>query len=82
MIVDIDTVLLNDVIEAITSKRNEIYMENYIEKTWKNVPSFSGFTGATNSQMEKEPVPDEIIDLKLKKFENLINQLKAQTDFT
>lgn len=82
MTVDIDTELLNDVIEAITHKRNEIYIENYIEREWKNVPSFTGFTGSTDSRMKKEPVPNEIIDLKIKKFDNLINQLKTQTDFT
>lgn len=79
MIVDIDPDIINEIIAAITEKRNSLVLDNL----WKQVPSYSGFTGYTAATIDTVPPnSQEELDIKLKKFDSLINQLKAQTDFT
>ena len=79
MIVDIDPDIITDLIAAITEKRNSIIIDNL----WKQVPSYSGFCGYTATPIDTDPPKTQAeLDIKWKKFDNLINQLKAQTDFT
>jgi hypothetical protein len=46
------------------------------------VPKYSGFTGSTAPIDTDPPISQTELDIKLKKFDNLINQLKANSDFT
>ncbi len=79
MIVDIDPDIINDVIAVITERRNSLI----IDKLWKQVPSYSGFCGSTAATIDIDPpISQAELDIKTKKFDSLINQLKAQTDFT
>ena len=79
MIVDIDPDIINDIIAVITEKRNSLVIDNL----WNQVPKYSGFTGSTAVPIDTDPpISQAELDIKLKKFDNLINQLKAQTDFT
>lgn len=79
MIVDIDPDIINDIIAVITERRNSLVIDNL----WKQVPSYSGFCGSTAVPIDTVPPSSQgELDIKLKKFDNLINQLKAQTDFT
>lgn len=79
MIVDIDPDIINDIIAFITERRNSLIIDNL----WKQVPSYSGFCGSTAVPIDTVPPSSQgELDIKLKKFDNLINQLKAQIDFT
>ena len=81
MNVEIDQDIMKDIIAAITEKRNALVIDNL----WKQVPKYSGFTGyaADPIDTDTDPIISQTeLDIKLKKFDNLINQLKAQTDFT
>ena len=79
MNVEIDPDIINEIIAAITEKRNSLVLDNL----WKQVPSYSGFTGYAAATIDTTPPnSQEELDIKLKKFDSLINQLKAQTDFT
>lgn len=79
MNVEIDPDIVNDIIAVITERRNSLIIDNL----WKHVPSFTGFTGTHAANIEVDPPSSQAeLDIKLKKFDNLINQLKAQTDFT
>lgn len=79
MIVDIDPDIINDIIAVVTERRNSLIIDNL----WKQVPKYSGFCGSTAINIDTDPPSSQAeLDLKLKKFDNLINQLKAQTDFT
>lgn len=79
MIVDIDPDILKDIIAVITERRNSLIIDNL----WKQVPSYSGFCGSIAATIDTiSPRSQAELDIKLKKFDNLINQLKAQTDFT
>lgn len=76
---DIDPDIMKDVIAAITEKRNSLVIDNL----WKQVPKYSGFTGSTAAPIDTDPpISQAELDIKLKKFDNLINQLKAHSDFT
>lgn len=75
---DIDPDIMKDVIAAITEKRNSLVIDNL----WKQVPKYSGFTGSTAAIDTDPPISQAELDIKLKKFDNLINQLKANSDFT
>lgn len=78
MNVEIDQDIMKDIIAAITEKRNALVIDNL----WKQVPKYSGFTGST-APIDTEPAISQTeLDIKLKKFDNLINQLKANSDFT
>lgn len=79
MIVDIDPDIINEVIAIITERRNTLVIDSFLNQ----VPSYSGFTGSTAISIDTDPPRSQAeFDIKLKKFDNLINQLKAQTDFT
>lgn len=82
MNVEIDQDIMKDIIAAITEKRNALVIDNL----WKQVPKYSGFTGFTGStaaSIDTDPIISQTeLDIKLKKFDNLINQLKANSDFT
>jgi hypothetical protein len=82
MNVEIDQDIMKDIIAAITEKRNSLVIDNL----WKQVPKYSGFTGFTGSaadHIDTDPIISQTeLDIKLKKFDNLINQLKANSDFT
>ena len=79
MIVDIDPDIITDLIAALTEKRNSLIIDNL----WKQVPKYSGFTGYTTDTIDTDPpISQTELDIKLKKFDNLINQLKANSDFT
>lgn len=78
MNVEIDQDIMKDIIAAITEKRNALVIDNL----WKQVPKYSGFTGST-AAIDTDPIISQTeLDIKLKKFDNLINQLKANSDFT
>ena len=79
MNVEIDQDIMKDIIDAITEKRNSLVIDNL----WKQVPKYSGFTGSTAAPIDTDPpISQTELDIKLKKFDNLINQLKANSDFT
>lgn len=79
MNVEIDQDIMKDIIAAITEKRNSLIIDNL----WKQVPKYSGFTGSTAAPIDTDPpVSQAELDIKLKKFDNIINQLKAHSDFT
>jgi hypothetical protein len=78
MNVEIDQDIMKDIIAAITEKRNSLVIDNL----WKQVPKYSGFTGSTAPIDTDPPISQTELDIKLKKFDNLINQLKANSDFT
>ena len=79
MNVEIDQDIMKDIIAAITEKRNSLIIDNL----WKQVPKYSGFTGYTADHIDTDPIISQTeLDIKLKKFDNLINQLKANSDFT
>lgn len=79
MNVEIDQDIMKDIIAAITEKRNSLVIDNL----WKQVPKYSGFTGNTAETIDTDPIISQTeLDIKLKKFDNLINQLKANSDFT
>jgi hypothetical protein len=79
MNVEIDQDIMKDIIAAITEKRNSLVIDNL----WKQVPKYSGFTGYTVDPIDTDPIISQTeLDIKLKKFDNLINQLKANSDFT
>ena len=79
MNVEIDQDIMKDIIAAITEKRNALVIDNL----WKQVPKYSGFTGSTAVPIDTDPIISQTeLDIKLKKFDNLINQLKANSDFT
>lgn len=79
MNVEIDQDIMKDIIAAITEKRNALVIDNL----WKQVPKYSGFTGNTAETIDTDPIISQTeLDIKLKKFDNLINQLKANSDFT
>ena len=81
MNVEIDQDIMKDIIAAITEKRNALVIDNL----WKQVPKYSGFTGYTADPIDTDTDPiisQTELDIKLKKFDNLINQLKANSDFT
>lgn len=79
MNVEIDQDIMKDIIAAITEKRNSLIIDNL----WKQVPKYSGFTGNTAEHIDTDPIISQTeLDIKLKKFDNLINQLKANSDFT
>jgi hypothetical protein len=79
MNVEIDQDIMKDIIAAITEKRNSLIIDNL----WEQVPKYSGFTGSTAETIDTDPIISQTeLDIKLKKFDNLINQLKANSDFT
>ncbi len=79
MNVEIDQDIMKDIIAAITEKRNALVIDNL----WKQVPKYSGFTGYAAETIDTDPIISQTeLDIKLKKFDNLINQLKANSDFT
>lgn len=79
MNVEIDQDIIKDIIAAITEKRNSLIIDNL----WKQVPKYSGFTGSNANTIDTDPIISQTeLDIKLKKFDNLINQLKANSDFT
>lgn len=79
MNVEIDQDIMKDIIAAITEKRNALVIDNL----WKQVPKYSGFTGYAAEPIDTDPISSQTeLDIKLKKFDNLINQLKANSDFT
>ena len=79
MNVEIDQDIMKDIIAAITEKRNALVIDNL----WKQVPKYSGFTGYAADHIDTDPIISQTeLDIKLKKFDNLINQLKANSDFT
>jgi hypothetical protein len=79
MNVEIDQDIMKDIIAAITEKRNSLVIDNL----WKQVPKYSGFTGYAAEHIDTDPpISQTELDIKLKKFDNLINQLKANSDFT
>jgi hypothetical protein len=79
MNVEIDQDIMKDIIAALTEKRNALVIDNL----WKQVPKYSGFTGSTAAPIDTDPpISQTELNIKLKKFDNLINQLKANSDFT